>query len=307
MHNVYTTNWISRIPSLSIIAVCAISLFSGPAVLAQSDYFRGKHLTLIVPAGAGGSYDRYARLLAAHLPRHIPGRPIINVQPMPGAGGTKAASYLFNVATKDGFAVGLIHRRAIAAPLLIPRKFRYDAQKFLWLGSLVGRDVDVVKPASGRSGANENIKALNVLTLYMTVGYPLAVPPGVPRKMLEILRKAVSNMMGDDQFRRDAQKRNLPIRFLDHNRTLAAINKVYSLPRETIKKARRIYAEEGEPSCDRCTSDDAQTKACPQEKLKTLAQNSGGEVDCGCEGSDDISRMACPQSRLRFHRSRRKY
>src|SRR5262249_2370002 len=64
---------------------------------ATEQFFRGKSVNIYVGSSAGGGYDTYARLLARHLGRHIPGQPTIVVQNMPGAGSNKATSYIFNV------------------------------------------------------------------------------------------------------------------------------------------------------------------------------------------------------------------
>src|ERR687894_2300737 len=74
------------------------------------DFYKGKQINLVVGYGPGGGNDVYARLLARHLPRHIPGNPNIVVQNMPGAGSLRAANYLYNVAPRDGTAFGTFAR-----------------------------------------------------------------------------------------------------------------------------------------------------------------------------------------------------
>src|SRR5882762_6062584 len=93
-------------------AVLAILALTALPVRAQTveDFYRGKRLTLTVGYGPGGGYDVFARLLARHLGKFIPGNPQIIVQNMPGAGSLIAANYLYSVAPKDGTAFGLIAR-----------------------------------------------------------------------------------------------------------------------------------------------------------------------------------------------------
>ena len=74
------------------------------------EFYRGKRLTLTVGYGPGGGYDVFARLLARHMGKYIPGNPPIIVQNMPGAGSLIAANYLYAVAPKDGTAFGLMAR-----------------------------------------------------------------------------------------------------------------------------------------------------------------------------------------------------
>jgi tripartite-type tricarboxylate transporter receptor subunit TctC len=72
---------------------------------AVADFYRGKTVTLVVGYGPGGGYDVYARLVARHIGRHIPGNPTIVVQNMPGAGSLRAVNWLYNLAPKDGTAI----------------------------------------------------------------------------------------------------------------------------------------------------------------------------------------------------------
>ena len=93
----------------------AAACFAAPA--AAQDY-AGKTLELIVGGGPGGGYAIYARTLARHLGRHIPGNPAIVVKNMPGASSNKAAQYLSAIAPKDGTSMGAIMPGAIMGPLL---------------------------------------------------------------------------------------------------------------------------------------------------------------------------------------------
>src|SRR5262245_56610388 len=77
---------------------------------AVPDFYRGKTVTLIVGYSAGGGYDTYARVLARHIGKHIPGYPAVVVQNMPGAGSLRAANYLYNVVAKDGSIIGMFGR-----------------------------------------------------------------------------------------------------------------------------------------------------------------------------------------------------
>ena len=84
------TNFIAKTLGVIMPLLCALS---APAQAdAVSDFYKGKQLTLIVGYGTGGGYDVYARLLAKHLGKHIPGTPNVIVQNMPGAGSATASS-----------------------------------------------------------------------------------------------------------------------------------------------------------------------------------------------------------------------
>ena len=122
--------------SLCCLAVIAV-LATGPAQSQDSveQFFRGKTINIYVGSSAGGGYDTYGRLVARHLGKHIPGQPTIVVQNMPGAGSNKAASYLYNVAPKDGTAIGAIFPGAVLQPLLGDTAVQHDPNKFIFLGS----------------------------------------------------------------------------------------------------------------------------------------------------------------------------
>jgi tripartite-type tricarboxylate transporter receptor subunit TctC len=100
-----------------------------------ADFYRGKTITLTVGYSAGGGYDTYARILAHHMGRHIPGQPTIVVQNAPGAGSMRAANMIYNVAPKDGTAFGMFGRGIALEPLIGTSPAQFEATKFLWLGS----------------------------------------------------------------------------------------------------------------------------------------------------------------------------
>lgn len=105
---------------------------------AQGDaqtFYKDKQVKFIVSSGVGGGFDSFTRLIARHLPNHMPGAPTIVVQNMPGAGGVKAANYLYSVAPKDGTTIGLFQNTVPLEPLYGNSQAQFDATKFQWLGS----------------------------------------------------------------------------------------------------------------------------------------------------------------------------
>ena len=101
-----------------------------------ADFYKGKRVNLVVSYGPGGGYDVYARVLARHMSRHIPGNPSIVVQNMPGAGSLRGANWLYNVAPRDGTTFGTFARNmAMLGLLKTGQKVQFDPTKFTWLGS----------------------------------------------------------------------------------------------------------------------------------------------------------------------------
>ena len=99
-------------------------------------FYKGKSVDLYIGYSAGGGYDVYARALARHMGRFIPGNPTIVPKNMPGAGSLVLANWLYNVAAKDGTAFGMIGRGTAFDPLLGSAKAQFDAAKFNWIGSM---------------------------------------------------------------------------------------------------------------------------------------------------------------------------
>lgn len=125
------------LPCIAVMSAVALAVPPAPAA-AQSDqnFYEGRQIRLIVSAGEGGGYSAYARLLAAHIGSHIPGNPGVVVQNMPGAGGIRAANYIFANAPKDGTVFAEVHASAPLAPLFGSTAAQYDPRQFSWIGSL---------------------------------------------------------------------------------------------------------------------------------------------------------------------------
>jgi len=98
--------------------------------------YRGKQIIMLIASGAGGGYDTYARALARHLGRHIPGNPAVVPKNTPGAGGLIAANTLYNSSAPDGLTIAALTNGAAMDPLFGEKAARFDGQKFGWLGSI---------------------------------------------------------------------------------------------------------------------------------------------------------------------------
>ena len=117
--------------ALAGAAMVIASAVSAPA----QNFYEGRTVSIVVGTEAGGGYDIYGRAVARHIGRFLPGKPVVIVQNMPGAGSGKAAEYLYALAPKEGATIGLIFPGIIVEPLLQPGKFRFDPTRFEYLGS----------------------------------------------------------------------------------------------------------------------------------------------------------------------------
>ena len=114
-------------------AVLAHGAGAGADTIAE--FYKGRQLSMIIAHEVATGYDIYARTLARHMGRHIPGNPSIVVKHQPGAGIIIAANYLFNAAPKDGSEIGLVADAAAIDALLGTVRTQFDAHKFTWIGS----------------------------------------------------------------------------------------------------------------------------------------------------------------------------
>ncbi len=130
-----------------LATVVALPAEAAPA----ADFYKGRVVQVLVGFTPGGGYDLYARVLARHMGKHIPGTPTVVTQNMPGAGSVKAANYIYNVAPKDGTVIGTFDRGLPMERLLGRTSGQsFDAAKFTWIGSVT--DEPAVCAFSSRSG-----------------------------------------------------------------------------------------------------------------------------------------------------------
>jgi tripartite-type tricarboxylate transporter receptor subunit TctC len=126
----------SRVWRLIASAACAASIATSS--LAQQDvaaFYKGRQINMLIGSAAGGGYDAYARLIARHLDKYIPGHPAILPVNMPGAGGNTAAAHLYTL-PDDGTAMAAIQPGSITKPLYAEAgKIKYDYTRLIYLGS----------------------------------------------------------------------------------------------------------------------------------------------------------------------------
>ena len=121
-----------RIAAATVAAVCACAAAAGAQDAAS--FYKGKQITVLVGTGPGTTYDIYARTLAEHLGRHLPGTPNFIVQTIPGAGGAKAAQMLYNTVAKDGTYLGVLQPNLVLSAVLDEQKPLFDYAKFGQIG-----------------------------------------------------------------------------------------------------------------------------------------------------------------------------
>jgi tripartite-type tricarboxylate transporter receptor subunit TctC len=196
-----------------ILFSLSLSSYSGPVYGAAAPYYKGKVINIIVGYNPGGGYDRVARLLAKHLPKHIPGNPVVLVQNMPGASSMIAANHIYNIAKPNGLTIGAIDRGLAFAQLLKAEGSKFDLRKFAWIGSaavestvlilrteLPYKNIDDIAKAKsplmiGNLGnANNSTHFLLFQKEFLGYNYKFITYPAAADAMLAMERKEVDGM-----------------------------------------------------------------------------------------------------------------
>ena len=334
------------LPGVAIAALSFMATVCSVAAQPSGDFYAGKTIKIVIGTTVGGEYDLYARLVASHIGRFIPGNPNVLVQSMPDAGGLTAIRYLANVAPRDG-TVLIVPQVNIIQEGMLTSNAQYDPGSFQWIGRMISQiQVGLVSSKSGVTsieGAkskeliaggygnnpttlnprllnrligtkfrivagyrgtgdvmlawergevdvvttswdvllarySEQVKAKLAIPLYVNavkrpsdlpdvplmtefgqtdgdkafleiysvgaaIGRSLAAPPGVPHDRIEVWRAAFTKMLGDEGFKESVHSGNLRLDPLDGAAMTSSVQKVVSLPPETVGKARKFYEE----------------------------------------------------------------
>ena len=137
-----------RILKFALAGVAALAVTSTARADSVADFYKGKTVELQIGYSVGGGYDTYARLVARHIGKHIPGNPTIVPQNMPGAGSLKLANWLYKAAPQDGTVFATIARAAPFDPLFGNEKAKFKADKFNYIGS-ANNEVSICAAMSG--------------------------------------------------------------------------------------------------------------------------------------------------------------
>ncbi len=122
------TTWLCLAVSLVVAEPALAGAQPGPSL-------SGKTVRMLIGIGVGGGYDAWGRLVARHLGKHLPGNPTLVPENMPGGGSFVAASYIYNIAPKDGTVLGIISRDAAAGAIMGLPGAHFDPIKLSWIGT----------------------------------------------------------------------------------------------------------------------------------------------------------------------------
>jgi tripartite-type tricarboxylate transporter receptor subunit TctC len=162
-----------------------------------AEFYKDNVVTIILGAGPGGGYDLYARTVMSHLVKHIPGKPSYILQFMPGAGGQKAAGYVYNVAPKDGLKMAKLSNMLPAFQLL-RGKAKYDVSKMNYIGRAASMQyVTMVWHTTGVKNLADAQKAKTPIIFGSSgISQSNYIVPTVMRNLLGLNVKVISGYPG---------------------------------------------------------------------------------------------------------------
>jgi tripartite-type tricarboxylate transporter receptor subunit TctC len=184
------SHWLRRGP----IVLAAFAALASPVY--ANDYYAGRTINFIVGTDTGGGFSLYARAIAKHLPRHIPGNPMIVIRNMPGAGGAVASTWLYQNASRDGTVIGSVSPNAILARLLGEGRAGYEPERFNYLAGAERSTRLCVTFHSSRVRTLKDALSHDSIIGATTVGSPTREYAAIMRRTLGARFEIVSGYKG---------------------------------------------------------------------------------------------------------------
>lgn len=187
---------------LALGAVSAVALALGPAMAqgfdaaAEAAFYKGKTVTLVVGFGTGGGYDTYARLLARHYGRHLPGKPTMIVQNMPGASGIKSGNYIYSVAPRDGTVISIFNKSMPTYEALERPGARFKSKELNWIGSIEAANATMIIMASSGIKTMEEAGKREVILGAVSASGSMGFYPAMTNRLLGTKFKIISGYPG---------------------------------------------------------------------------------------------------------------
>ncbi|MGH6770245.1 MAG: Bug family tripartite tricarboxylate transporter substrate binding protein [Xanthobacteraceae bacterium] len=179
--------------------ICAALVVLPCAAGAQPQSFAGKTVTLTIGYGPGSGNDVYGRLIAKHIGRHIPGKPKVVPQNMPGAGSFKAANWLYAAAPKDGTVLGYISQTAATEELLGKPGIQFKTAQFNWVGRIGSYNNVTIFWHTSRIKTIADAMKMESTIGATGVGSAVYIYPNMMNKILGAKFKIVSGYQGTAQ------------------------------------------------------------------------------------------------------------
>jgi tripartite-type tricarboxylate transporter receptor subunit TctC len=144
-----------------LFAVVLAACLASPAMAVEA-FYKGKTITLLIGHPPGGSYDLFARLAAAHIGKHIPGNPSVQVQSRPGGGGLVAAGWFYANAPRDGTMIGLLPDSLAHMQVLQPTNATWKTQEMRYIGSFASVNETLVRRKDSQAKTIDDMRKIEM-------------------------------------------------------------------------------------------------------------------------------------------------
>ena len=172
---------------IPVISVLAVLMLFAAANLYAAPFYEGKIVRVTVGFSAGGGFDLWARVVARHLGRNIPGNPTVIVENITGAGGLIQTNKLFKATKPDGLTIGHINGGLILGQMLGQPGYDFDSQKFIYIGAANKENtVFVFGKKSGITSADK----------WRTSSVPVKVGGLVPGNFIDNCDRVMKDVLG---------------------------------------------------------------------------------------------------------------
>src|SRR5438094_369088 len=221
----------ARVACLSLLPLLGVA----GAAAAQDDYYRGKIIRIVVGYTAGGGFDTYSRAIARHLARHVPGKPAVIVENMPGAAGLVAANSIYRAGRPDGLTIVNFQGTQVMGQILGREGVEFDARKFEWIGAPTRENaVCALTRASGITSAQQWAASKT------TVSRLYAMPPATPADRVRTLRAAFLETLRDPEFVNDAKQAKLDIDPVGGEEVERLMGELFRMPPPVLAKLKEL-------------------------------------------------------------------
>lgn len=171
---------------MAIISLAIVAL-PGAQIARANDvekFFAGKTITFITSTGVAGPYDTTARAMSRHMPRHIPGNPVMVVKNMPGGGHVLATNFMYNNAPRDGTHIATVNGTIPTHQVIDGTGVRFDARHFNWLGSTASPNLITVTWSSSKTKTIQDAMKNEVVAGATGAGSMAALYPTILNNVL---------------------------------------------------------------------------------------------------------------------------
>ncbi len=200
--NVWESIMIGRISALlvgGLAIVLAQAPSSGASAAPLGDFYKNKTITVYIGYGFGGTYGKYSRTMAEHLSKFIEGNPNIIVKSQPGAGGIKMTNFAYKAMPRGGYHWLVPPDTVVVSEILRPKKVKYRAREFTWLGSTNQTNTIFVLRTDSGVSKWQDMKKIQVIVGNTGPGSTSFLIPRMAKQMLGLKIKQVSGYKGSSK------------------------------------------------------------------------------------------------------------